>query len=82
MVRVLFFARLREQLDCEQQELEWCEGLTLAVLRQQLMAKGERWQEVLGAGNIVAAVDQVVAGDEQAIADNSEVAFFPPVTGG
>lgn len=83
MIKVLFFARLREQLECEQLELEWCEGLSVATLRQRLIEEnGDLWQQVLGADNILTAVDQVVVSASHPITDGTEIAFFPPVTGG
>ncbi len=83
-VRIVFFASLREQLACS--SLDW-EGRspqeTVASLREKLAR--EQFPEsgaVLLADTVLAAVNQVMAQPEQAVADGDEVAFFPPVTGG
>lgn len=84
MLRVLFFARIREQLDCASLELEWEEAVaSLDALQAQLAARhGQLWADVLGQDNIIRAVNQDVVSANCALADGDEVAFFPPVTGG
>lgn len=84
MLRVLFFARIREQLDCASLEVEWGEGVaSLDALQAQLAAQhGQLWADVLGQDNIIRAVNHDVVSDNCALADGDEVAFFPPVTGG
>jgi len=84
VVRVLFFARIREQLGLASMEVAYSESVsTLASLQQQLVAQGgARWQAVLGEKNVLAAVNQEEAEPDQPLADGDEVAFFPPVTGG
>jgi sulfur-carrier protein len=84
MLKVLFFARVKEQLDCAAVDVEWTQDLAdLDALQQQLCAQGgSLWQEVLGQENIVRAVNQVITSGNAELADGDEVAFFPPVTGG
>ena len=84
MLRVLFFARVREALDCASLELAWDESTaSLDGLQEQLCEHGgARWREVLEEDNMIRAVNQVVAGGNCALADGDEVAFYPPVTGG
>ena len=83
MLKVVFFARVREQLDCAGLELEWEPGLDLDALQARLVDQGgELWRRVLAEDNLVRAVNHVVAADNPALADGDEVAFFPPVTGG
>lgn len=84
MLRVLFFARVREQLGCAALELKWPEsGMDLDGLQEQLCReRGERWQEVLLQDNMVRAVNQTVVTGNRALCDGDEIAFFPPVTGG
>ena len=84
MVRVLFFASYREALGVSEYSLALDEGDTsLALLKQRLIQeKGQAWQQVLEANNLVQAVNQTVVDDSSTVKDGDEVAFFPPVTGG
>ena len=84
MVKVLFFARIREQLGCDSLELQWPEaGLDLEMLQQHLCAEyGSQWADVLSQDNIIRAVNQVVVTSNCSLKNGDEVAFFPPVTGG
>jgi len=84
MLRVLFFASVREQLGCAALEIQWPEsGLVLDGLQEQLCHEhGERWREVLAQDNVVRAVNQAVVSGNCALRDGDEIAFFPPVTGG
>ena len=84
MLNVLFFARVKEQLDCSGLQLEWQETLSdLDALQEQLCAqRGDLWREVLGQDNMIRAVNQVVVDGNARLRDGDEVAFFPPVTGG
>ncbi|ALS97996.1 molybdopterin synthase sulfur carrier subunit [Lacimicrobium alkaliphilum] len=80
-MKVLFFAQLREVLDCDTLVVE-PEVNTLAELRAHLQQKGELWQEYLAEGKALAAVNQTLANDSTPLSEKDEVAFFPPVTGG
>lgn len=83
MIRVLFFANLREQLGCPDLEIPWTAELaSVASLRLHLQSLQVGWEAVLAADNILCAVNQVQSGADQVISAGDEVAFFPPVTGG
>lgn len=82
-ITILYFASLREALGREHEVLDLPAGeATVGTLRATLCARGGAW-EALAAGKAVrAAVNQVLARPETALADGDELAFFPPVTGG
>jgi molybdopterin synthase sulfur carrier subunit len=84
VIRVLFFARYREQLDCATLELPWAAELaSLDSLEAQLVRQGgPAWQAVFAESNLVRAVNQTVVQPGATLADGDEVAFYPPVTGG
>ena len=84
MLKVLFFASVRERLDCAALDVEWdSTGMDLEQLQEMLVAsKGSLWGEVLGQDNMIRAVNQAVVAENALLADGDEVAFFPPVTGG
>jgi molybdopterin synthase sulfur carrier subunit len=83
-VRVLYFARLKEALGCDAEQLELPpEVRTLAALREYLRARGGAWAAELAPGKALrAAVNQDMADGDARLAPGDEVAFFPPVTGG
>ncbi|CAH0990183.1 Molybdopterin synthase sulfur carrier subunit [Sinobacterium norvegicum] len=83
MVTVLFFAKVREDLDCRQLQWPLAESCSVAQLKQQLVDQhGGRWSAVLGADNIICAVNQQVVDHHHPVLQGDEVAFYPPVTGG
>ncbi|MDO8861899.1 molybdopterin converting factor subunit 1 [Haliea sp. E1-2-M8] len=83
MLRVLFFARVREQVGCDSLELPWSEDrATVHGLLSGLCQRGPQWQAALGQPNLVVAVNQRVADSAARLQAGDEVAFFPPVTGG
>jgi molybdopterin synthase sulfur carrier subunit len=84
MIKVLYFARLREQLGTADEEIEPPAGLqTVGDVAALLRRRGGVWSEVLAEGEtVMAAVNQEMARPETAIRDGDELAFFPPVTGG
>jgi sulfur-carrier protein len=82
MIRILYFASLRERLGSADETLQE-HPRTLADLRAQLAARGGVWGEVFAGGqSVLAAVNQEMASDGQALQAGDEVGFFPPVTGG
>lgn len=84
MIRVLFFASVREQLDCGALEMPASlDGSCLHVLTKHLCAeRGPVWHEVLNQDNLIFAVNHTITDDQCIIRDGDEVAYFPPVTGG
>lgn len=82
MIKVLYFARLRESLGVAEEAIEPT-AMTVTDLMALLAERGEPWrQEFDGCRTIRAAVNQTLVANDFAIKDGDEVAFFPPVTGG
>ena len=82
MIKVLFFAKLREALDCSECSVALQET-TVAALRERLMDEGgDVWRQALSAPNVLCAVNQQIAKNMQTVVAGDEVAFYPPVTGG
>ena len=81
MINILYFARLREQLDQASDSIEY--AVDVAAVMEQLRCRGGVWEEVFdGSEQILMSVNQEMAGPETALKEGDEVAFFPPVTGG
>jgi molybdopterin synthase sulfur carrier subunit len=84
VLKVLFFASVRERLNCASVDYdgEFVE-LDLDGLQAWLIARGgQEWRETLMQENVIRAVNQAVVAENCPLVDGDEVAFFPPVTGG
>ncbi len=82
MISVLFFAQLREQLQCEKLSLELSADSTVTALREKLIELHPAWLEFLASDKLLFSVNQTLVKASHIIQDGDEVAFFPPVTGG
>jgi molybdopterin synthase sulfur carrier subunit len=81
MIRVQYFARYREVLGIDGEQLQRAALANLEQLREHLVSRGGVWQ-VLAEQNLMCARNQELCGLETEIADGDEIAFFPTVTGG
>lgn len=84
MIKVLYFASIRERLDCSEEELKaGNKTQTISHLKDLLAERDDQWRTVFSdKNNLLFSVNQVIAKDSQTINDGDEVAFFPQVTGG
>ena len=83
MIKILFFASLKEQLASEGLEFAISEKMTVSQLVIFLGNKETPdWAGILCAEDILVAVNQTVVDRDFMVAPGDEVAFFPPVTGG
>ena len=80
MIRVQYFARYREALGLDGEQLS-AEFNNLDQLRQHLLARGGVW-EVLAEQNLMCARNQELCSLDEPLTAGDEVAFFPTVTGG
>jgi molybdopterin synthase sulfur carrier subunit len=81
-ITVRYFASIREAAGKASESVE-THALTLAQLRDALIARGGNGGEALARGRAVRmALNQVMSDESAALAEGCEVAFFPPVTGG
>lgn len=84
MVKVLYFAKLREDLGKASEDIALPGDVTtVAALRAHLMGRGATWKSALAEGKALrVAVNHEMAEPGTPVRTGDEVAFFPPVTGG
>jgi len=81
-VHIKYFASIREAIGLSVETLE-TEVLTLAALREALIARGGAYAASLAHGQALRmALNQVMSQESACLSEGAEVAFFPPVTGG
>ncbi len=82
MAKILYFARLGEQLKTASEELSLHEINTVKQLVEHLQDRGKPWSSAFKSGSVLVAVNQEMSGFDSPIEESDEIAFFPPVTGG
>jgi len=82
MIKVLFFAQLRDQLGVSELSLESEKNPNVEVLLNNLKAKDESWHRLLSKATLMIAVNQTISNKATTLSSGDEVALFPPVTGG
>jgi molybdopterin converting factor subunit 1 len=82
MIRIVFFAQLRESLGMDHIDLSLDSGLSVLELRNLLISQHPKWEMALTQKNILMSVNQQYASLDSLVKAGDEVAFFPPVTGG
>ncbi|MFA9459844.1 molybdopterin converting factor subunit 1 [Thiohalorhabdus methylotrophus] len=83
MIKVLYFAAIREQLGVGEEQVAPESLATVSDLLELLRNRGGAYAEVLSPERrVLVAVNQEYADDARSLSDGDEVALFPPVTGG
>jgi molybdopterin synthase sulfur carrier subunit len=83
MIRILYFASLREKFGTSGESLELPSGVSdVGGVLATLAARGGEWASLASVKNLKSAVNQDMARHDTPVTDGDEVAFFPPVTGG
>jgi molybdopterin synthase sulfur carrier subunit len=83
VIRLRYFASLRETLGVTDEQLELPAGIRdVSGLTSLLRKRSSEWDRALANRQLHVAVNQVIASPDAAIQDGDEVAWFPPVTGG
>ena len=81
-VTLKYFASIREAIGQGTESVS-TSATTLHALREELIARGGAYAEVLAHGRAVRmALNQDLCDESAALSEGCEVAFFPPVTGG
>jgi sulfur-carrier protein len=83
MVRLRYFASLREALGTGEEQVELPGRIaTVQQLTSWLQARGPHWQDALADPRLLTARNQSLVDRNAAVQDGDEIAWFPPVTGG
>jgi sulfur-carrier protein len=83
MIEVKYFARFREELASDSEQVQPAQVGTVEMLLTQLRARGGVWMRLFAEDQrVMVAVNQEVADRSTPLKDGDEVALFPPVTGG
>ena len=83
MLKVLYFASIREALGKDNEAVELPPAASVAGLMDTLRARGGVYAEALAVNRRWrVAVNQDMVGLDAALVAGDEVAIFPPVTGG
>ncbi|MDP3799481.1 MAG: molybdopterin converting factor subunit 1 [Polaromonas sp.] len=81
-ITVRYFASIREAIGRSSEQCE-TSAVTLAALRDELLAASPAHAGSLARGKSVRmALNQVMSDESAVLSEGCEVAFFPPVTGG
>ncbi len=83
-ISLRFFASVREALGTSEESVVLPEDVrSVGAVRAYLAGRGGVWAEALaGDRPLRMAFNHVMCEPDTALAENGEVAFFPPVTGG
>jgi molybdopterin converting factor subunit 1 len=79
-IKVLFFATLRDKAGVRSAELDIEPGVTIGQLKMVLVEKFPNLNGLME--HCLAAINHEYCLDESEIPHDSEIAFFPPVSGG
>lgn len=82
MIKVVFFAALREKLGCNEISIDHNDITNVAQLKQALTKLNPEWHQPLQENTVLMAVNNDMVNAEHIVNSGDEVAFFPPVTGG
>jgi len=82
MIKILFFAALRERLQCRELELVIAQSCQVRDVLNQLQQQSEKWQQTFSEQQLLCARNQQICNLDTIVQPGDELAFFPPVTGG
>lgn len=78
--KIIFFAKLKDIVGKTELEFDLREGSKVADLKREVVQEFPNLQEYVDI--MIVSINQNFAFDEDPIPENSEIALFPPVSGG
>lgn len=84
MIKILYFASVRERLNKSEETMKLpAEVTTVSLLVAHLSAQSPEFKRLNESGQpLLVSVNQVVAAGSTSLTESDEIAFFPPMTGG
>jgi sulfur-carrier protein len=83
MIQIVYFARVREAVGDDGEQVEVESGTDIAALIDRLACQSERHAAAFSDRNKLRfALDQKMVRSDALLDDAKELAIFPPVTGG
>ena len=82
MIKIKYFASLREALDVDQEMIDFVEGRSISDIQVMLSDRSPVWSKSILDSNLIVSINQEVSDKSNLVSDCDEIAFFPPVTGG
>jgi molybdopterin synthase sulfur carrier subunit len=82
MIKILFFAALRERLQCRELQLDVTVPCQVRDVLLQLQQQSAAWQQIFSEQQLLCACNHQICSLDTLLAPGDELAFFPPVTGG
>ena len=84
MTRLVYFAWVRERIGLAEEEIDLpADVADVAGLLAFLAGRGENYQAALAEPEVIrVALDRVHAEHDESLQGASEIALFPPMTGG
>ncbi|MDO3383905.1 molybdopterin converting factor subunit 1 [Gilvimarinus algae] len=82
MIKLVFFARLRETLGCDALTLDLDKPATAAEVIERLKVREPHWRQALDDTRLLMALNQQMIKPDAEVRPGDELALFPPVTGG
>ena len=82
MIKVSFFAALRETLNCSELQLNVTTPISIEQAKALIIKLHPNWESSFNNHSLLAAINHEMVDDASIVNPNDELAFFPPVTGG
>ncbi|MDK1024180.1 MAG: MoaD/ThiS family protein [Gammaproteobacteria bacterium] len=84
MIEIEYIGRLKEDLDLEQEQMEWQTSMTdvAALIEHLCRERGSQWSTTLHQENLLVSVNQSMVKTDYPLGDDDKVIFFPPIAGG
>ncbi len=82
VTQVLFFASLREAMKIGRLKLTLTKPVTVQNLLMMIAGQSDRFAAALAERELLVAINEQLAGQQDTVKPGDTVALFPPVTGG